>query len=38
MKAYRTGDVSRAKQLVYQHHDWVKSLARTLIMEAGGEV
>ncbi len=38
VKAYRTGDVSRAKQLVYQHHDWVKSLARTLIMEAGGEV
>lgn len=38
VKAYRTGDVSRAKQLVYQHHNWVKSLARTLIMEAGGEV
>jgi 4-nitrophenol 2-monooxygenase / 4-nitrocatechol 4-monooxygenase, reductase component len=38
VKAYRTGDVGKAKRLIYQHRDWVKRLARTLIKEAGGEV
>lgn len=37
-RAYRDGDVARAKQLILQHRDQVKGLVRSLINEAGGQV
>jgi 4-nitrophenol 2-monooxygenase / 4-nitrocatechol 4-monooxygenase, reductase component len=38
VRAYREEDLPHARQLIRQHRDQVKSLVRSLITEAGGEV